>query len=172
MKVVTISGSVREGNNTVKALKVVEEYLVAQGVEVERIDPIDLNLSLPGLEETADSEKIKALVESADGIVMATPEYHGSYSSVMKLIIDNLGFPSKLAGKPVTLLGVAAGQIGAVKALEHLRSVTAHLGMFPLPKSVSVPNVFSIIGDNGELSDESINSRLAQAGQGLIDFLT
>ena len=41
----------------------------------------------------------------ATGLVFATPEYHGTYSSVTKLIIENLGFPSVLATKPVALLG-------------------------------------------------------------------
>ena len=42
-------------------------------------------------------------------------EYHGSFSSVMKLVIENLGFPSTLSGKPVTLLGIAGGTIRAVE---------------------------------------------------------
>jgi NAD(P)H-dependent FMN reductase len=33
----------------------------------------------------------------AAAIVLATPEYHGSFSSVLKLVIENLGFPSALA---------------------------------------------------------------------------
>jgi len=40
---------------------------------------------------------------------LATPEYDGSLSSVMKLVIENLGFPSVLAGKPVALMGVGGG---------------------------------------------------------------
>ncbi len=32
----------------------------------------------------------------------------------MKLVIENLGHPSVLSGKPVALLGVASGAIGAV----------------------------------------------------------
>lgn len=58
--------------------------------------------------------------------VLAPSEYPGSYSSVVKLFIENLGFPSLMSGKPVALLGVGAGQIGATKALEHLRSVCFH----------------------------------------------
>lgn len=40
---------------------------------------------------------------------------------MIKLVIENLGFPSPLAAKPVALLGVAAGQIGAIKSLESLQ---------------------------------------------------
>ena len=109
MKVVTISGSVREGNNTDKALSVVEGFLKDKGVKVFRIDAKDLNLSFPGLPASEDVELIQAKVKEADGIIMATPEYHGSYSSVLKMIIENLNFPSVLAGKPVSVAGVHEG---------------------------------------------------------------
>jgi FMN reductase len=46
----------------------------------------------------------------------------------MKLAIDNLGFPSMLSGKPISLLGVAAGVIGAIKSLEELRGICSHVG--------------------------------------------
>ena len=170
MKVVTISGSVREGNNTDKALSVVESFLVSKGVQLIRIDPKELNLPMPGTGETDDSQKIKQWVQDADGIVMATPEYHGSYSSVLKLVIENLGFPSTLSGKAVSLLGVASGQLGAVKSLEHLRSVTAHLGMIALPKSVSIAGVHAVFNESGEVEDEALQARLESLGQQLIDF--
>ena len=64
---------------------------------------------------------------------MATPEYHGSLAAMMKLIIENLGFPSVLAGKPVALRGAAAGRIGALKSLEQLRGVCSHVGGIVVP---------------------------------------
>ena len=74
-------------------------------------------------------------VRAAIAVVLVTPEYHGSFRSVMKLIIVNLGFPSVLAGKPVALLGVAAGSTGVTKSLEPLRGGVSHSGSFvpPLP---------------------------------------
>ena len=58
-----------------------------------------------------------------------------------KLVIENLGFPSVLAGKPVALVGVAAGRIGAIKSLEQLRGVCSHVGALVLPGAVSVAGV-------------------------------
>lgn len=170
MKIVTISGSVRVNNNTDKALKVVENFLEESGVEVNRIDAKELSLALPGHSDTEDSLMIKEWVKSADGVIMATPEYHGSYSSVIKLIIENLGFPSTLSGKPVALLGVAMGQLGAVKSLEHLRSVAAHLGMFVLPKSVSIAGVHELFDDEGQVKDEPLKERIEGLGRALIEF--
>ena len=45
---------------------------------------------------------------TSKALVLSTPEYHVSFSSVIKLVLENLGFPSVLSGKPIVLLGVAA----------------------------------------------------------------
>ncbi len=116
---VALQGSVRPGNNTAKALALVaDEIQKHPGISLEIVDPTTMHLPLPGQGTSEDAKRMQQLVAVADGIILATPEYHGSYSSVMKLLIDNLGFPSALSGKPVALLGVAAGRIGAIKALD------------------------------------------------------
>ena len=130
IRIVVFAGSVRPGNYTAKATAlVVDELQKQEGVSVESIDPAHRQLPLPGTDAgSAAMEELRDKVSNAAGVVLATPEYHGSFSSVMKLIIENLGFPSVLAGKPVALLGVAAGAIGAIKSLEQLRSVCSHIG--------------------------------------------
>ena len=59
-------------------------------------------------------------------------------SACAKLIIENLGFPSVLAGKAIVILGVAAGSAGAIKSLEQLRCVLSHIGAIVLPGPVSI----------------------------------
>jgi len=73
-----------------------------------------------------------------------------------KLLIENLGFPSVLAGKPVALVGVAAGRIGAIKSLEHLKSVCAHIGAIVVPGSVSVAGVQKVFDDQGRCTDADV----------------
>jgi chromate reductase, NAD(P)H dehydrogenase (quinone) len=41
----------------------------------------------------------RAASGDATAVVLATPDYHGSISSVIKLVVENLGFPSVLARK-------------------------------------------------------------------------
>ncbi len=172
IRIIVVAGSVRPGNYTGKALSLVADE-VAQSDDA-RIDFVDLNevqLPLPG---QAASDDIKALQERfsvATGVVLATPEYHGSYSSVIKLLIDNLGFPSVLSGKPISLLGVAAGQIGAIKALEHLRSVCSHVGAIVLPGPVSVAGVQRLFDDDGNCLDESIEKRIRGLATNLLDYI-
>jgi chromate reductase len=173
IRIAAVVGSVRPGNYTAKALAlVVDELRTQKKVLVDVIDPAQLKLPLPG-ESTVDPgvERLQKSMREATGVILSTPEYHGSYSSVIKLVIENLGFPSGLSGTPVALLGVAAGQIGAIKALEHLRSVCSHVGAIVLPGPVSVAGVQQVFDENGRCLDEKIEERIRAVATHLLDYI-
>ena len=135
INIVAVLGSVRPNNYTAMALKLtLDEFKNHRGVNVQLFDPAIIHLDPPGIGgDSPDPARMREAVENATGLILATPEYHGSFSSVMKLAIENLGFPSVMSGKPVSLLGVAAGSIGAIKSLESLRGVCSHVGAIVLP---------------------------------------
>ncbi len=172
--IVTIGGSVRPGNMTGRALALVHAELAGRaGVTLDAIDPAELALGLPGATppEGDAAPAMRDRVAKADGVILASPEYHGSYSSVIKLVIDNLGYPSMLAGKPIALLGVAAGAIGAIKALEHLRSVASHIGAIVLPGPVSVANVHAVFDEEGRCADEQTAARIRGTATKLLGYI-
>lgn len=171
--IVVILGSVRENNYTKKAaLVTLDELENNADVSVELIDPSKLSLPLPGQKsKNDDASNMQESIKNATGVILSTPEYHGSFSSVIKLVIENLGFPSVLSGKPVSLLGVAAGQIGAIKSLESLRGVCSHVGAIVLPGPVSIANVQKVFDENGKCTDESVEKRLRNLAGNLVDFI-
>jgi FMN reductase len=172
LTILIITGTVRPGNYTAMASALVADQLRSDGVDVEVIDPAELDLTFPGVPPRGDGQaRLQAAVKRAAGVVLATPEYHGSFSSVMKLVIENLGFPSVLSGKPVSLLGVAAGAIGAIKSLEQLRSVCAHIGAHPLPLPVSVANVQRDFARDGRCLDAATEKRIRAAGTNLVNYI-
>ena len=171
IRIVVIKGSVRPGNFTSKAAALVVDELEKARIETSVVDPATLDLPAPGLPDNDDSRRLKELVSTATGVILATPEYHGSVSSVMKGVIENLGFPSVLAGKPVSLLGVAAGQIGAIKTLEQLRSICSHIGAIVLPGPVSVANVQRLFDDQGRCLDEQTEQRVRGVATTLIHYI-
>jgi len=173
MKIVPICGSVRPGNYTSRALAIVlDEFRKYPDVEVSPVDLGTIDLPLPGRAAGHPStEQFRQTVKAATGIVMATPEYHGSFSSVIKLAIENLGFPSVLAAKPMALLGVAAGQIGAIKSLEHLRSVCSHVGAVVLPSLVSVAQVQQMFDENGRCLDARTEKQIRSVATTLLDYI-
>lgn len=174
IRIAAIKGSVRPGNYTEKALNlVIDEFAKNPEIQIDVIDPAALALYLPGQkgDRPSDAEKIQDIVQQATGVVLSTPEYHGSYSSAIKLVIDNLGFPSALSGKPVALLGVAAGRIGAIKALEHLRSICSHVGAHPLPLPISIAGVQKVFDDAGNCVDENAGKAIRSVATNLLDYI-
>jgi NAD(P)H-dependent FMN reductase len=151
---------------------VVDEFRKHPEVTVHVINPGDYHLPLPGIEPNADGiKRLQAEVKEATAVVLASPEYHGGVSSVMKLVIDNLGFPSVLSGKPVGLLGVAAGSIGAIKALEQLRSICSHIGAIVLPLPVSVANVQKIFDSSGRITDAAMEKLIRGLATNVMNYI-
>lgn len=173
VRIVIIPGSVRPGNFTGKAVALVaDEISKYPNVTLDVIDFEKLHLPLPGTAtESAELAEFQEKVRRATGIIFATPEYHGSFSSVTKLAIENLGFPSVLAGKPIALLGVAAGAIGAIKSLEQLRGVCSHVGALVLPAPVSIAGVQGVFDEKGNCTDSMIEKRVRHVATNLLDYI-
>ena len=141
MNIVTVSGTARPSSNTKKAVEIVNDYLAKQGLNFETIDLAETILYHPGIDRgDSDQLKLQEIIRSADAIIMATPEYHGSFAS---------------------------GVIGAIKSLEHLRSVLSHVGANVLPEVVSIAQVHKVFTSEGELTNDKTKTRL----EGLVDKL-
>ena len=173
IRIAAIIGTRRPGNYTSKAMRiVVDEIRKHERYSVDLIDPATMTLPFPGEEDGAsDTETLREVVSRAAGVILLTPEYHGSFSSVLKLMIENMGFPSVLAGKPVSLLGVAAGRIGAIKSLESLRGVCSHIGAIVLPGPVSIADVQQVFDDEGSCLDPAAEKMIRSVPTNLMDYI-
>lgn len=173
IKIATIIGSAQPDNYTEKALALVHNELQEyENVELIKIDPAKLRLPFPGTEMTpSDDDWLKKTVKSVHGVIFATPEYHGSFSSLLKLTIENLGFPSALSGKAVSLLGTASGRIGAIKSLEHLRSVCSHVGAIVLPGPISIARVKTVFDEQGNCLDPEIEMQVRVLATNLLLYI-
>jgi chromate reductase, NAD(P)H dehydrogenase (quinone) len=169
--IVTISATSRPDNFTARALGIVNDELTLRDQAPVVFDARDLTLSFPGEPPTEDGVRLRDAIEKASGVVIATPEYHGGFSAMTKLIIENLGFPSILAGKPVALVGVAAGRIGAIKSLEQLRTVCAHTGALVLPGAVSIAGVHGAFDDDGNCTDEGVEKALRGLAEAMCEYI-
>ena len=85
-------------------------------------DFLDLaETGLPMCKSAADTDGHpgkRDLVERAQGFVLATPEYHNSYSGVLKNALDLLS-SEQLGDKMFGLIGIAGGDMGTVGALNR-----------------------------------------------------
>ncbi|MGD2028037.1 MAG: NAD(P)H-dependent oxidoreductase [Anaerolineales bacterium] len=173
IEIVTMAGSVRPDNYTEKALAVVVNEMEKQpNVVVHQINLGEIDFTLPGrpLRDPRVKE-LRQIISNATAVVIATPEYHGTFSSLIKLAIENLGHPNALKGKPVALLGVAGGRIGAIKSLEHLRSVSAHVGAVVIPSLLSLDRVRERFDLDGTPLDGETEIRLRGLASALMEYI-
>jgi len=177
VRVAVLVGSVRPGSNTGKAAALLAAELAAEpDVTVDRLDPRLIELRLPGspghaAEVAAVEQDLKARVGACQGVILVTPEYDGSYSAVMKLLIEHLGYPSVLAGLPVIILGVASGRIGADRAIEHLRSVCLHIGAIVVPGSRSLATVHATFDADGKCMVPEAEAMVRDVARALVGFV-
>jgi NAD(P)H-dependent FMN reductase len=169
--IVCISATNRPDNYTSRALGVVTSEFRERGNTPTVFDARELTLSFPGQEPTADALRLQEAIKEASGVVIATPEYHGTFSAMAKLVLENLGFPSALSGKPVALVGVASGRIGAIKSLEHLRGVCSHVGALVLPGAISIAGVRGAFDEEGTCTDAKAEAALRGVASSLLEFI-
>ena len=142
------------------------------GATVDLIDLATFHLPLcSGPDDTDDNpqtQALKARVGAAQGILLGSPEYHNSFSGVLKNALDLMG-GDEFRGKVFGLLGVAGGSAGAVNTLGHLRVVVRGVGGWSLPVQISIPNVRSAFAD-GKLVDKQLEDRVRFLGRELVRF--
>lgn len=86
MKPVVVVGNPRRGSRTRAAAELVAERLVDAPV-ADVIDVVDLGAGLIGWGDPKVAEA-KDLVKSADMLVVASPTFKGTYSGLLKLLLD------------------------------------------------------------------------------------
>jgi len=169
--VVTIVGNRQAQSFTSHAVSVVNAALEHRGATVSTLHGAELNLSFPGDPDGEDASQLESIVLQADVVLLATPEYHGTFSAFTKLVIESLGYPSALQGKPVAMLGVAGGRLGATKSLEHLRNTCAHTGALVLPGAVSIACANAVFDADGVCIDSESQLALEGLAETIVDFV-
>ena len=169
--IVCISGTSRPDNYTSRALAVVTNEFERSNEKFSLFDARNLDLAFPGEPATDDAKALLEAVSNASGVVIASPEYHGGICAKTKQVIENLGFPSQLAGKPVACVGVAAGRIGAIKSLEQMKGILSHVGAIVVPGAVSIAGVRQVFDEEGNCQDEGSEKALQGLAQAMSGFL-
>jgi len=100
---------------------------------------------------------LRQQIKAADALIFACPEYNYSMSGVLKNAIDWASRPpdQPFAGKPIAILGAAAGMAGGARAQLHLRHSCVFLDMHPLNKpEVLIFQAQNKFDANGKLTDD------------------
>lgn len=178
IKIIAISGSLSHESFTRKALKIALNGALAANAEIELIDLRDYELAFCGANVDADGNeteypddvfRLRSQVLQAHGIILGTPEYHASYSGVLKNALDLMS-SEHFEGKMMGLVGVSAGALGANSAINSLRSVGRSLHAWVVPEQVSIPFVDSVFDSQGNPLNHEIEQRLIALGKQVARF--
>lgn len=169
IKVLGISGSLRPGSYTRKAVRIALEGAREAGAETLLLDlrEYDLPFSSGNPRERnypEDVYRLREEIRNADGVILGSPEYHGGMSGVLKNALDLMGF-KEFEGKLIGLVGVSGGVMGASNALVSLRNVGRALHAWVIPEQVSIPRAWQKFNQDGSLKDEGLRDRLRRVGE-------
>jgi chromate reductase, NAD(P)H dehydrogenase (quinone) len=173
LRILGISGSLREGSHNTSLLRAAAK-LLPSGVELEIYDglrelpPYDADRDI----EPADSavERLRDAIADADGVLIATPEFNGSIPGVLKNALDwaSRPFPgNELRGKPVAVIGASTGLFGAVWAQAETRKVLGVAGADVIDRELPVGQAEAAFAGDSELLDPDQRAALAD----LVDVL-
>ena len=173
VSVVALSGSLRDGSYTTMALRIALRGAADAGANVKLIDLRDYQLAFAIGDHQANASpsvnRLRSEFQAAHGILIGTPEYHGSFSGVVKNALDLMGF-DEFEGKMIGLVGVSAGRMGAFDALNSLRNVGRALHAWVVPEQVSIPEAWKVFDDTGGIRDPEIEQRLLLVGRRVAEF--
>jgi chromate reductase len=168
-----IAGSLRKGSYNRAALRAVQQL----APETCRVEIFELD-GIPPFNQDEEGnvpERVTALkqaIRAADAILIVTPEYNYSVPGVLKNAIDWASRPygdSAWEGKPVAVMGAAAGPLGSARAQYHLRQIFVFLNMFPVNRpEVMISAAQEKFDVQGNLINETSRKLIRQLLENLV----
>jgi len=175
MRVLGLSGSLRRDSHNTRLLRRAGR-LLPPGVHFEVYDGLK---AIPPYDADDDVEPahpavadLKAAIAAADAVLIATPEYNGSLSGVLKNALDWASRPvaeSVLRNKPVAVIGASTGMFGGVWAQAEARKVLSTIGARVVDREVAVPRVQYAFGPEGRLEDPELEAEIGGVLLELVD---
>ncbi|MGN6723356.1 MAG: NAD(P)H-dependent oxidoreductase [Marmoricola sp.] len=152
MKVLVLLGSTREGsvNKSLAEAALAELPEGATGTIFEGL------ADLPFYDDVLEANvpeavaRLRAAVAESDALILATPEYNGSVSAVLKNAVDWASRPygnGSIAGKPALVLAASPSPNGAKWAREDLVKILKVAQAVPLEEHFGHANAFDGIND-------------------------
>ena len=171
IKILGVSGSMREGSHSARAVGVLLERARERGAETRLLDlrAVDLPMYRPrgALIETEGVRIATEAVNWADTFVLASPDYHGSMSGAMKNFLDY--YWEEFAGKVFGYL--CASHEKGLTVMDQMRTAVRQCYGWSLPYGVSFHGDEDFDTD-GNVRNERLAHRLRMLARDLVAYGT
>ncbi|MGH8137798.1 MAG: NADPH-dependent FMN reductase [Steroidobacteraceae bacterium] len=176
--IVGIGGTKRPGSSSEMTLRFTLNVAEGLGAQIEGFYGKDLLLPLFDPEEPLSdygAERLVCSLRRADGIIVASPGYHGSVSGPIKNAIDYVELMKDderpyFAGRAVGCIACAAGWQATGTTLVTLRAIVHALRGWPTPLGVMVNTVAAPFSPDGRCRDPALSLQLCLLARQVYDF--
>jgi len=179
-KILAFSGSSRKESFNQKLVKISAAGAEKAGAEVKIVSLGDFQMPLFNQDFEAeygmpeDARLLKTLLAESDGFLIASPEYNGAFSPLLKNAIDWASrsvegeppmeiYKNKVAG----IMAASPGALGGMRGLVFLRMLLNNLGVMVLPDQLTVPSAFKAFNEDGQLLDQAKQRAIESLGERL-----
>ncbi|MEE9396338.1 MAG: NAD(P)H-dependent oxidoreductase [Methylococcales bacterium] len=173
-KILFLAGSARKESINKKLAMLAANLAEEAGADVTYIDLKNFEMPLyngdleieKGVPDSA--RKLKQLFVEHDGFFIASPEYNGSFSPLLKNTLDWMSRPQEenetplvaYKGKVAALGAISPGGLGGLRGLVPLRMLLANIGVTIVPSQVAISGGFQALDSKGKLIDKRQASML------------
>ncbi|HKJ95720.1 MAG TPA: NADPH-dependent FMN reductase [Gammaproteobacteria bacterium] len=178
--IIGLSGSLRRGSYNSGLLKAAAGVMPSGGsLEITSLRGIPLydadQESAEGVPDLVAA--LKERIASADGLLIATPEYNNSIPGVAKNAIDWLSrppadIPRVFHDRPVAVMGASPGGFGTTQAQTAWLPVLRTLRMKPwFAGRLMVSRAGNAFDASGTLTDDTVREQLQAFVEGFVRFV-
>lgn len=171
IRVLGLNGSLRQGSTADRALRFAILALEEAGARCETFEIGGLPLfdGRPDDQFPAVVVAWRAAASAADGLIIATPSYHGALPGGLKNALDFLDEPH-IAGKPVALIGIAGGD--AEPGVTDVARVLRHVGAITAIHDVVVSRAGQHWGDGERPANIAVAIAISKIAEDLVALCT
>ena len=177
--IVGLGGTLSDSSSSERALRHALAVAAARGARTELFSARALDLPMYMTDRSQRCSAAIALVDAlaqSDGVIIATPGYHGGISGLVKNALDyveDLRDHERpyLDGRAVGCIVCAYGWQATTTTLVSLRSTVHALRGWPTPLGVAINSAQTVFDDSGQVVDEQCAQQLTTLSNQVLDFI-
>ena len=168
IKLLGVSGSLRENSHGLAALNIALEAAAEFGAETALLDLRTANLTMYNPDSENTDEPTRRMIEKvtwADAFILVSPDYHGTMSGAMKNFLDYHW--SEFSGK---LFGyLCASHEKGLTVMDEMRVAIRQCYGWSLPYGLCI-NGRTDVDAEGHITNQKLNSRCKMAARDIVIY--